>query len=293
MNRRGFAAGAAAAATLLLAPQCAPAAPTLRSRVASLAKTFPGAIGVYAQLLGSDEPLVAYRAYETFPTASTIKLLIMATAYAFDELQPGMLDRRVTFHSSDLIAGSDFMSTAKDGQEFTVRELIVPMIHISDNTAANMLVDYFGIDSINETAREAGMTQTRLGTKFLDWYAVVRHSVNVSTPADLAHLLYAIERGAHEDVRTIASPEHCRTMIDVMLGQTDRDGIPAALPPGTPVANKTGEITGTRDDTAIVEPYGQAPWVIVIMTKAAYDYNKSYDAIHAITRETYDAVKSS
>jgi len=286
VKRAAFIAGAGAVgATLALAPQCAAA--TLRGRIAALAKSFPGAIGVYARELGSPAPLVTYRAYESFPTASIIKLLIMTTAFATEELQPGTLERRITFHAGDLIAGSDFMSNAADGQQFTVRQLIVPMIQVSDNTAANLLIDFLGIQTINEIAREAGMDSTRLGSKFLDWYAVVRHSVNVSTPADMGHLLYVIERGAHEAVPTVVSAAHCRTMIQIMLGQTDRDGIPAALPGGTPIANKTGAITGTRNDAAIVEPFGEAPWVIAVMTKDAYDYDASIVAIRAITRAAY------
>ncbi len=283
MRRVAFVAGAAAlSATFALAPQCA--ASTLRGRVVRVADGFPGAIGVYAHALGAPEPLVAYRAYERFPTASIIKLLVMVTAYATEEVQPGTLERRITFSRGDLIAGSDAMSQASDGQTFSVRQLIVPMIQVSDNTAANMLIDFFGIDAINEIGREAGMHATRLGSKFLDWYVVVRHSVNVSTPADMAHLLYAIERGAHEAIPTVVSAAHCREMIEIMLGQTDRDGIPAALPAGTAVANKTGEISGTRNDAAIVGPFGEAPWIIAIMTKDAYDYAASYGAIHAITR---------
>jgi beta-lactamase class A len=100
-------------------------------------------------------------------------------------------------------------------------------------------------------------------------------------------LLYLIERGAREDVHTIVSPSHCRTMIEIMLGQTDRDGIPAGLPPRISVANKTGELDGTRNDIAIVEPFGDSPFVLAIMTKDAYDYAASYDAIHAVTRATY------
>jgi beta-lactamase class A len=104
----------------------------------------------------------------------------------------------------------------------------------------------------------------------------------------MAHLLYLIETGAHEGIKTIVSAEHCRTMVDIMLGQTDRDAIPAALPQGTPIANKTGEIDGTRNDVAIVDPYGGAPWILTIMTKAAYDYSASYAAIHNITRAVAD-----
>ena len=72
-----------------------------------------------------------------------------------------------------------------------------------------------------------------------------------------------------------------------MLGQTDRDGIPAALPRGIAVANKTGELDGTRNDIAIVEPFGDSPFVLAIMTADAYDYAASYAAIHAVTRATY------
>lgn len=293
MNRLRFFYGAGAAGALLsIAPAGALAAPTLRQKIVRIADKLPGAIGVCARMLGQDAPLVTYRAYESFPTASIIKVLIMTTAFATEETQPGTLEAEVTFHASDLIAGSDFMENAKDGDTFTVRELIVPMIQVSDNTAANLLIGYFGVGAINAVAFEAGMTQTHLARKFLDWYAIVRHEDNVSSPADMARLLFLIERGAHEAVRTIVSGADCRTMVNIMLGQTDRDGIPAALPSGTPIANKTGEIEGTRNDIAIVNPFGEAPFVLAIMTKAAYDYSSSYAAIHAVTKAVYAAAKA-
>jgi len=163
----------------------------------------------------------------------------------------------------------------------------VPMIRVSDNTAANMLVEHFGVRAINDVGQQAGLLQTHLQRKFLDWYAIVRHEDNVSTPADMAHLLYLIESGAHEGTRTIVSAPSCRTMIRIMLGQTDRDAIPAALPAGTQVANKTGEIEGTRNDVAVIAPFGDVPLIVAIMTKDAYDYTASYAAIHAITRMIY------
>lgn len=283
MKRALFLAGGAA--FFMLQANSARAS-VLRRKVVKIAGDFPGAIGVFARTLAPGNPLVAYRAFESFPTASIIKVLIMTTAYKLAETDPGVLDQRVRFDRNELIAGSDFMSSAGDGDTFTVRQLVVPMIQVSDNTAANMLIGHFGVGTINDVGLQAGMNQTHLQRKFLDWYAIVHHSENVSTPADMAHLLYLIETGAHEGIKTIVSPAHCRTMVDIMLGQTDRDAIPAALPPGTPIANKTGEIEGTRNDVAIVNPYGASPWILAIMTKAAYDYSASYAAIHAITRAT-------
>jgi beta-lactamase class A len=265
------------------------AAATLNSRVRAIARDLPGRIGVYARTLAPGVPLVSYSASEHFPTASTIKVLIMAAAYARAEAVPGSLDDRITFSTSELIGGSDFMSEVNDGQVFTVRELIRPMIQVSDNTAANLLIGHLGVAAINAMGRRVGMERTHLARKFLDFTAIAHHNDNVSTPADMARLLYVVERGARERTRTVVSARHCREMVGIMLGQTDRDGIPAALPRGTSVANKTGEIEGTRDDVAIVEPFGDSPFVLAIMTRDAYDYPAAYAAIHAVTRVTFAA----
>lgn len=286
MKRALFLAGAAA---LTLAARPAAAGPMLRARVESLAARLPGAIGVCARTLSPGNPLLTYRAYERFPSASVIKLLVMLTAYVMEEQQPGTLEQRVTFRSSDLIAGSDFMQNADDRQSFTVNELIAPMIQVSDNTAANLLIGYFGVATINRVGALAGLQQTHLARKFLDWYAVIEHESNVSSPGDMAQLLYVIESGAHEGTSSVVSAASCRTMVKIMLGQTDRDGIPAALPAGVQVANKTGAIEGTRNDVAIVRPYGESPLIIAIMTKSYYDYSSAYNAIHAIARWIWHA----
>ncbi|MBV8067074.1 MAG: serine hydrolase [Candidatus Eremiobacteraeota bacterium] len=275
----------ASGAVLLWAP--AVASSSVASRVRAIAREMPGRIGVYARTLAPGPPLVEYDAAEHFPTASIIKVLIMTTAYAIEEVKPGTLSAKITFRGGDLIGGSDFMVAASDGERFTVRELIVPMIQVSDNTAANLLIGHFGVSTINAVGRRAGMERTRLAREFMDFAAIAHHNDNVSTPADMARLLYLIERGARESIATIVTARHCREMIAIMLGQTDRDGIPAALPPGTSVANKTGEVEGTLNDIAIVEPFGDSPFILAIMTADAHDYSAAYAAIHDVTRATY------
>jgi beta-lactamase class A len=259
----------------------------LNARVSSIARSLQGEIGVYARTLGNVAPLATYNASIHFPTASIIKVLIMTTAYFREERHPGVLQQRIVYNSSDLIGGSDFLSSAADGSTYTVRQLIVPMITLSDNTAANLLMEHLSIAEINAVAKRAGMTRTRLARRFMDYAAIAHHNDNISTPADMGHLLYLIERGSHEGIPTIVSPAHCRAMLDIMLRQTDRDGIPAALPHGIAVANKTGEIDGTRNDIAVIDPFGDSPIVLAIMTKNLQDYYEAYDAIHAVTRSVY------
>ena len=282
MKRHAFLAGLGAFAALPLHARAA-----VYERVEAIARTVPGTIGVYCRTLAGGPPLFEYRSAQSFPTASTIKVLIMATAFAMEERRPGTLGEWITTHRSDLIGGSDFMAQQPDGARFRVRELIIPMIQLSDNTASNYLMTFFGFDTINATGRRIGMTSTRLARHFLDYTAIVHHHDNVTTPEDMATLLYAIAHGAREGLTTVASPEHCKRMIHIMLGQTDRDGIPAGLPPGTQVANKTGEIDGTRNDIAIVEPFADSPYILTVYRKDVTNYNAVYDAMHRIAQLSY------
>lgn len=289
MNRRLFLSSGAAFAFV---PRTA-SAQNLNGRAAAIARDASGVVGIYCRSLSNAPPLISYNARMQFPTASTIKVLIMTTAFALEERRPGTLDERVVTRRADLIGGSPFMETLPDGARIRVRDLLVPMIQVSDNTASNALMRHFGLDTINAIGARAGMHHTKLARTFLDYSAIVHHHDNVTTPHDMANLLYLVARGAREGVRTIVSPKHCRRMIDIMLGQTDRDAIPAGLPARTQVANKTGEIDGTRNDVAIVEPFRDSPYILTVYSKWVNDYGAVYDVMHRIARLSYAALGTS
>lgn len=285
MNRRAFiAAGSAFAAFPLRARASS------YTRVEAIAREVPGVVGAYCRTLADGPPLFAFNENIVFPTASTIKALIMVTAYVEEERAPGTLAARITTHRSDLIGGSDFMALQPDGAHFSVHEMIVPMITLSDNTASNYLISYFGMPKINAVAADLGMAHTRLARHFLDFAAIVRHNDNVTTPADMAKLLFAIASSVREGTATICSPEHCKMMIQIMLRQTDRDKIPAGLPAGVPVANKTGELDGSRSDIAIVQPFGDSPYILIVYSKWLQEYPPVYDAFHRFARLSYGLV---
>ena len=285
MNRRGF-LGATGAVALF--PLHARASSYVH--VEEIARAVPGVVGTYCRTLAGGPPVFAFNERVVFPTASTIKTLIMTTAFVEEERHPGTLDERITTHRSELIGGSDFMSQQPDGARFTVRELIVPMITLSDNTASNYLISFFGMPAINAVGKRLGMRHTRLARHFMDFAAIVEHNDNVTTPLDMSKLLYAIASGAREETATICSPEHCRAMIEIMLRQTDRDKIPAGLPAGTPVANKTGELDGSRSDVAIVEPFGDSPYILIVYSKWLQEYPPIYDAFHRYAWLSYRLV---
>ena len=232
-----------------------------------LVARFPGVVGIYARTLDPQAVVIAVRDAEPFAAASVVKLAIMLTAYRAFDAGTARPDDRVALRAADLVGGSPLLADAVPGESHRLRTLIDAMIRESDNTAANALITAFGFTTINATIAAAGMPGTRLARHFADVVPAWRHNLNVTTPHDVGSLLYAIGRGAHEGVDTVARAASCRAMVGVMLGQAYRDMIPAGIRRGVPVANKTGELDGVRNDAAIVDPFGETPYVLVVLSR--------------------------
>jgi beta-lactamase class A len=283
MLRAGFLVGGTAA---LLRPRIAEAASGIS--MARLDAESSGILAVYARALGSDTPAISYRADDDMPAASTIKLLIMVTAFRRKEqVEPGLFQRKVTLTAEQFVGGSEYLDSANPGDKFTVSSLIWAMITLSDNTASNALIDLFGFDQINATARALDLQHTVLKRHFLDANAIVKHIQNRTSASDMGRLVYKIEAGSHESVPTVASAVACRKMVEIMLHQEDRDKIPQGIPKGVKVANKTGEIDGVRNDVAIIDPYGDRPYVLAVFTKELGNYTDGLRAIHLVAQQSY------
>ncbi len=94
-----------------------------------------------------------------------------------------------------------------------------------------------------------------------DAFVVDQALDNMGSPRDMADLLAMIAQG-----RCAAAPS-CRFMIEVLAHQEWREKIPAGLPEGLLVANKTGGVSGTSNDAAIVYTPCGAPLVMVVFWK--------------------------
>ena len=277
-------------AALALPPLAAGAQPSLD--VSDIVERIPGVTGVVARTFGANPPLLALRADERFAAASVIKLGIMATVYrAYDAGTAAPADL-VKTRAVDLIGGSDVLAGSPAGRSWSIDTLVKAMIRVSDNSASNALITAFGFGAINATMRLAGMRGSRLGRHFADIVPPWRNAENFITPADTATLLFAIERGTREGLPTIASPRSCRAMIEVLLGNDDGTKIVRGLPRGTPCAHKTGEISYVRNDAAIVDPFGDAPYVLVVLTRSLTDYGAGNAGIAAIARRVDAALRT-
>ncbi len=286
MKRYAFLAGTAAA--FAGTPRFAHAS-VLQSRIERLASASSGVVGVYARRMDHSVP-IAYNANVIFPSASVIKLAIFVSLFQYAEASPGVFAQTIRLQVADFVPGSEILDRYNPGSTISIDRLARAMIQESDNTASNVLIDFLGFERIMRTVHRAGLHHTQLKRHFQDRNAIAHHSENLTTAHDMGLLLYNIERGAHEALHTVASPKSCRRMIDILLRQEDHDKIARGLPKGMPLANKTGEIDGVRNDIGIVDPYGDSPYVISVLTKELADFSLGNIAIRNIAKAVHGAL---
>jgi len=108
---------------------------------------------------------------------------------------------------------------------------------------------------------------------------------NRGTPRDVAELLAMVVEGR------CASGRSCALMVEVLSRQEWTTRIPAGLPPGLRIANKTGSVAGTVNDAAIVYPPAGRPFVMVVFCKGL-SYAAQTAAEKTIARIAGDAYAS-
>ncbi len=227
--------------------------------------------------------------------ASTMKLPVLIELFRQAETGALRLDEplRVENRFASIVDGSEY--TIEDdsddslrfslGQALPLRVLAERMITVSSNLATNLLVARVGAPRVQATIERLGTTHTQVRRGVEDGKAFAAGLNNVTTSHDLAVLLDHLAYGE------AVSPTSDAAMRAILLRQRFNEGIPAGLPPGTPVAHKTGWITRHTHDAALVLPAGQAPYVLVVLTRG-FDRKADADAVIAeIARRTHAVLR--
>jgi beta-lactamase class A len=229
-----------------------------------------------------------------FHAASTMKIPVMLEVLRSVEAGRISLDQGVLLENrfQSIVDGSPYSLDAGDdsdssmyariGTRVPVRELMERMIVRSSNLATNALIALVGADRANATAHALGASRIRVLRGVEDGKAFAAGLNNTTTSADLAVLLERIERNE------ALSAGSARLMKEILLRQEFNGEIPAGLPKGTPVAHKTGSITATLHDAAIVYPPGRRPYVLVVLTRRISDEATARTLIADISRLVWE-----
>jgi beta-lactamase class A len=229
----------------------------------------------------------------SFHAASTMKVPVLIELFRRARAGELSLDDRIPvinqFHS--IVDGSAFtLETGDDsdaevykhiGGTMTYRDLAEAMITVSSNFATNLIIEHLGAKRIQQTTDALGASGMHVLRGVEDNKAFEQGLNNSTTARALLTLMDAIAHGKAVD-RTASD-----AMIAILERQTFNSRIPAGVPPGIPVAHKTGEITKIQHDAAIV--YAKRPFVLVVLVRGLDDAKAGSALIADITRVLYRA----
>jgi beta-lactamase class A len=150
---------------------------------------------------------------------------------------------------------------------------------VSDNAAANILIDRVGMQNVNATLRSLGLTKTMLRRKMIDIAAARRGEENVATPEEMVRLLESIYK------EKALSKQATATLIK-QLSTLKQSYIPRFLPESVQVANKPGELEAVRTDSGIVFAPNR-PFAMSVMTAYDRDEKAAERAISKVALEAY------
>lgn len=266
---------------------------SLRERITSRIAEHPGAdIAVYYRELTRPDSL-AFNADVVFHAASTMKIPVMIELYRRVDARTLSLDQTLVLQNSfpsladgtpfslDRADDSEVSLYARIGRSATLAELDELMIERSSNLATNVLLALLDPRTVTATAHRLGAHTMTVLRGVEDEKAYDKGMNNTTSARDLGVLLAGIERG------TAATRRSCAAMKAILLRQLFNTEIPAGLPAGVQVAHKTGWITGTLHDAAIVYPKNRPPYILVVMTRNIAKERDAQAIIADISREVY------
>lgn len=239
---------------------------------------------------GDDEVDIGADVPVTLTSVFKVPLLV-ALYRAVDAGRLG-LDERVRISASDRTHGITGLGAMRDDAELSLGDLALLMITISDNAAADAVLDRVGLDTVQRTLDALGLARTAIVASCRDVHDTLADDLarcgltlaqalaeptalaslrvldpaigNRSTPRDMTTLLAAIWRDE------VASTAACREMRRLLTLQV----WPHRLASGFPgddvlVAGKTGTLPPLRSEIGVVQYPDGRRYAAAIFTRSS------------------------
>ena len=234
--------------------------------------------------LGQDVPVVV---------ASMYKLHLMVAACRAAAAGALDLTQRVVITPTEHTPGPTGFALFADDVEVSVRDLVRMMITVSDNTSAEAVQHLLPVGALDETLTALNLGDTVIRGGVGDQQRLTVSELGAQDWQDAAHLLatdpatdqvraYDPAYVSHSTPRalcqlmraiwtdTASDPRQCAFMREVLGQQIWPHRIASGFPTSsTAVAGKTGTIGRIRAEPAVVQPDGEPPVVVCVVTRAA------------------------
>lgn len=234
----------------------------LKIQLDSMISGYEGDWSVYAADLSSGEYMTINS--HAVKAASLIKLYIMGSV--LEQIEAGNLI-----------------------EDENISRLLSDMITVSDNESSNELVRLLspdgtdhaaGMEVVNAFAKSYGYTDTSQGRDLQDVRETPPPGENYTSVKDCGLFLKRIYDGG------CISPEASARMLELLEQQTRTWKIPAGVPDGVATANKTGELSDTENDAAIVFSPG-GDYILCVTSTGLSDTSAAQANIVSLSSAVY------
>ena len=177
-----------------------------------------------------------------------------------------------------LFVAGEFYTLAEQGELDIEKYHNAPdlMISISDNGAANSLINACTMEKINEFAKEKGYEETELNRRMLEWNG----TENYTSARGCGRMLEEVLKGEY------VSGEASERILEDLRNQKRTSKIPAGVPDGIETANKTGELDNVDNDAAII----WSPSCTYILCIMSSDAGGRISEIRKLSSMVYNAI---
>jgi beta-lactamase class A len=272
---------------------------TLQDALSSIIEAGPFTGGVAVRHIERDER-VGFDGDTPYPSASVFKVPVLVEAFRQVGQGAFSLTDRWELTEEEKSTGSGVLTRMMPGLRPAVRDLLTLMIIISDNTATDMLVRRLGPERITGTMRELGYGNTVVASGCRDLLrgilgeaspSLPPHEMaryvranpadpdspaygrgqdnNISTANEMADLFARIHTGEGMDAIGVDAAARS-TMQEILLLQQLNERLPRYLPPGVPVAHKTGSLSGpwaVRNDAGLLDLGDRGTVAVAVFTR--------------------------
>lgn len=187
-----------------------------------------------------------------FPTASVIKIYLLAELFRQAEAGLVDLEKRVEITPEEAAPGSGVLNKFHFPVSLTLYDHAVLMMQQSDNTSTDVVLETIGRESVRRLFRDLDLKESAFGEQIhirqgdkqrKGYYNTVPTD---TSPRNIARMLRALYHGE------IMSAERSRQALELMQPHPKVARLEKYLPKGTVVRRKTGSEPGVSNDAGIV-----------------------------------------
>lgn len=251
-----------------------------------------GTLSVVAERLGGGDP-VRYRADASAPAASTIKVFLLIALLERVAAGEARLDDERIVRASDQVAGAGVLKALQPERPYTLRDLAMLMIIVSDNTATNMIIDVVGLPAVEELCARRGWTDTVLTGKLQMEENRPRSRTSATDLADAFARLWRGELLPEREAVFARGVFERQQLTDALGREIGYDGY--ATETGEDdlvIASKNGSVRGVRHDAGVIRR-GDDGFVAAVLTQDCpdprfYAGNPGLTCIAEVSKLLYD-----